>query len=165
MSMRPKRLTAARTACSASSVLVTSSLTASRSSASPTAFATASGLRPVATTALPAASAAFAKSTPMPRPAPVTNQIFLSVIAPPRRLGTVILFSKKARNGGDRHGHQAREPRVHDLRRARITHWPAGYGARRVPGLRREEVASAPGPAGLSAGGPAAPRGAARGGR
>jgi hypothetical protein len=48
-SMRPKRSTAARTACSASSVLVTSSLTASRSSAWPTASATASRLRPVAT--------------------------------------------------------------------------------------------------------------------
>jgi len=36
--------------------------------------------RPVATTASPAASAAFAKSTPMPRPAPVTNQTFLSVM-------------------------------------------------------------------------------------
>ena len=41
---------------------------------------TVSVLRPVATTALPAASAALAMSTPMPRPAPVMNQTFLSVM-------------------------------------------------------------------------------------
>ena len=41
---------------------------------------TVSGLRPVATTAWPAASAALAMSTPMPRPAPVMSQTFLSVI-------------------------------------------------------------------------------------
>ena len=45
-----------------------------------TASATASGLRPVATTALPAASAAPAMSVPMPRPAPVMNQTFFSVM-------------------------------------------------------------------------------------
>jgi hypothetical protein len=43
------------------------------------ACSTASGRRPVATTALPAASAALAMSTPIPRPAPVTSQTFLSV--------------------------------------------------------------------------------------
>src|SRR5215208_1450688 len=57
-----------------------SSLTTSRSSASPTALATASVLRPLATTACPAASAALAMSTPMPRPAPVMNQTFLSIM-------------------------------------------------------------------------------------
>src|SRR6266853_806152 len=85
--MRPNRLTAARTAASASVRLVTSSLTTSRSSDSPMALATASGSRPVATTAWPAARAALAKSTPMPRAAPVMNQIFLpvlSVMVPPR---------------------------------------------------------------------------------
>src|SRR5688572_12320154 len=46
----------------------------------PTAFATASVLRPVATIAFPAARAALAKSTPIPRPAPVTNQTFFSVM-------------------------------------------------------------------------------------
>ena len=44
------------------------------------AAATASGLRPVATTSWPAASAALAMSTPMPRPAPVMNQVFFSVV-------------------------------------------------------------------------------------
>ena len=36
---------------------------------------------PVATTALPAARAAFAMSTPMPRPAPVMNQTFPFVMS------------------------------------------------------------------------------------
>src|SRR5829696_5231747 len=78
--MRPKRSTAACTAAWASAGLVMSSLTTSRSSASPTALATASVLRPVATTAFPASSAALAMSTPMPRPAPVMNQTFLSTM-------------------------------------------------------------------------------------
>ena len=39
------------------------------------------GVRPVATTAWPAARAALVMSTPMPRPAPVINQTFLSVIS------------------------------------------------------------------------------------
>src|ERR687898_547202 len=78
-SMRPNRSTAAWTAAAASSRLVTSSFTTNRSSASPTAVRTALVLRPVATTALPAASAALAMSTPIPRPAPVTIQTFLSV--------------------------------------------------------------------------------------
>src|SRR2546425_10846071 len=78
--MRPNRSTAARAAASASPRFVTSSLTTSRSSAFPTAFATASVSRPVATTAWPAARAALTKSTPMPRPAPVMNQIFLFVM-------------------------------------------------------------------------------------
>jgi hypothetical protein len=38
------------------------------------------GLRAVATSALPAANAALAMTTPMPRPAPVTNQTFWSVM-------------------------------------------------------------------------------------
>src|SRR5215212_5451128 len=78
--MRPNRSTAACTAASASAGLVTSSLTTSSSSWSPpSACSTDSGRRPVATTALPAASAALAMSTPIPRPAPVTSQTFLSV--------------------------------------------------------------------------------------
>src|SRR5947208_13621822 len=75
--MRPNRLTAARTAASASVRLVTSSLTTSRLSDLPTALATALLSRPVATTVWPAARAALAKSTPMPRVAPVMNQVFL----------------------------------------------------------------------------------------
>ena len=58
-----------------------SRVTASRSSCSPSAAVTLSALRAVATTALPAASAALAMSTPMPRAAPVMNQIFLSVMS------------------------------------------------------------------------------------
>ncbi len=77
--MRPKRSTAARTAASASARLVTSSLTASRSFDSPKALDTRSSVRPDATTAWPAARAALAKSTPMPRPAPVINQTFLLI--------------------------------------------------------------------------------------
>ena len=42
---------------------------------------TASGSRPVATTLSPAASAACAKSAPMPRPAPVINQVLVSVMS------------------------------------------------------------------------------------
>ena len=45
------------------------------------ASATVSGLRPVATTLWPAASAALAMSAPMPRPAPVINQVFVSVMS------------------------------------------------------------------------------------
>src|SRR5688500_7690591 len=78
--MRPNWATAALTATSASAGLVTSSFTTNSCSASPTALRTASVLRPVATTALPPARAALAKSTPMPRPAPVINQTFVSVI-------------------------------------------------------------------------------------
>ena len=47
---------------------------------SPSAAVTRSVLRPVATTAWPAASAAFAMSTPMPRPAPVMSQTFFSLM-------------------------------------------------------------------------------------
>jgi hypothetical protein len=75
--MRPNRSTAARTAVSASARLVTSSVTASKSVDNPKALDTASLLRPVATTACPASRAVLAKSPPMPRPAPVMNQIFL----------------------------------------------------------------------------------------
>src|SRR5258706_368162 len=81
--MRPKRSRAARTAASASARLVTSSLTASRSSDSPTTLDTRSRSRPEATTAWPAARAALAKSTPMPRPAPVMNQTLFSVMLLP----------------------------------------------------------------------------------
>jgi hypothetical protein len=41
---------------------------------------TVTGLRLVATTLWPAASAAFANSTPMPRPALVMNQVLFSVM-------------------------------------------------------------------------------------
>src|SRR5256885_17203361 len=75
--MRPNRSTAARTAASASARLVTSSFTGSRSSDCPNALDTRSVSRPVATTEWPAAKAALAKSAPIPRPAPVMNQIFL----------------------------------------------------------------------------------------
>src|SRR5918994_3395275 len=78
-SMWPNRSTVAWTAAAASSRLLTSSFTTNKSSASPTAVRTASVLRPVATTAFPAARAALAKSTPIPRPAPVTIQTCLSV--------------------------------------------------------------------------------------
>src|SRR5688500_5636725 len=75
--MRPNRSTAARTAASASARLVTSSLTGSRSFDCPTALDTRSVSRPAATTGWPAARAALATSAPIPRPAPVMNQIFL----------------------------------------------------------------------------------------
>ena len=78
--MRPNRSTAARAASLTSSMLVTSSVTTSRSSWWPSTEATRSGVRPVATTASPASSAALAMSTPMPRPAPVTSQTFLSTM-------------------------------------------------------------------------------------
>src|SRR6266567_5191245 len=78
--MRPNLSTPTATADLASSGRVTSSLTMSRSSAAPSALATTLVFRPVATTAWPAASAAFAISTPIPRPAPVTNHTFLSII-------------------------------------------------------------------------------------
>src|SRR5712672_2633332 len=81
--MRPNRSTAARTAASALARLVTSSLTASRSFDWPKALDTAALSRPEATTALPAARAALAKSTPMPRLAPVINQILLLLMTPP----------------------------------------------------------------------------------
>src|SRR6185295_1792028 len=78
--MRPNRSTEACTAASASARLVTSSLTADRSLDRPKALDTRPLSRPDATTAWPAASAALAKSTPMPRPAPVMNQTFLLLI-------------------------------------------------------------------------------------
>src|SRR5688572_27773242 len=44
-------------------------------------------MRPVATTEWPAPSAALAMSTPMPRPAPVMNHTFLSVMPRPCLVG------------------------------------------------------------------------------
>src|SRR5215217_4518834 len=79
-STRPNLSTTAATAASASAGSVTSSLTAKRSTRSPIAALTFSGFRPVATTAWPAVNAALAMSTPRPRPAPVTNQTFLSLM-------------------------------------------------------------------------------------
>src|SRR6266581_3399228 len=81
--MRPNRSTAARAAASASVRLVTSSLTGSRSFDCPKALDTRSLSRPEATTAWPASRAALAKSTPMPRPAPVMNQTFLLLMTSP----------------------------------------------------------------------------------
>src|SRR4051812_35145586 len=80
--MRPNRSTAARTAASASARLVTSSFTGSRSFDCPKALDTRSVSRPDATTEWPAARAALAKSAPIPRPAPVMNQIFLPTTSP-----------------------------------------------------------------------------------
>jgi hypothetical protein len=57
----------------------------------PRAFETRSLSRPVATTAWPAARAALAKSTPIPRLAPVMNQIFLLLMTL-----LVLLFDCKA---------------------------------------------------------------------
>jgi hypothetical protein len=74
---------AVRTAAFASSRLVTSSFTAKRSSDCPKALARRPASRPVATTAWPSARAALAKSTPMPRPAPVMNQTFLLPMTSP----------------------------------------------------------------------------------
>ena len=68
---------------------MTSSLTLSRSFDCPKALDTASLFRPVATTAWPAARAALAKSAPMPRPAPVMNQIFLLLTTSPVFTSTV----------------------------------------------------------------------------
>src|SRR2546429_7303823 len=81
--MPPKRSTEAGRAASASAWLVTSSLTTRRSSALPTASVTDSEWRPVATTAWPAARAALAMSTPMPRPVPVMNHTFFSLMSCP----------------------------------------------------------------------------------
>src|SRR3954464_299157 len=88
-SMRPNRSTAALTAASASTRLVTSSLTASRSFDCLKACDTRLLSRAVATTACPAAKAAFAKSTPIPRLAPVMNQTLLLLIATPWLSATV----------------------------------------------------------------------------
>src|SRR5436190_3854676 len=78
--MRPNRSRAAFVAASADAGLVTSSPATSRSACSPSACFTVLVLRPVATRAWPAATAAFAMSTPIPRPAPVMSHTFLSVI-------------------------------------------------------------------------------------
>jgi hypothetical protein len=83
-SMRPNRSTAAATARSALCASVISSRAASRFSCSPTACATVSGLRPVATTLWPAVRAARAKRVPMPRPAPVINQVLAVEVMPDR---------------------------------------------------------------------------------
>src|SRR5205823_5880267 len=86
---------------------VMSSATASRSSYAPSAARIRSGLQPVATTALPAARAALAMSTPMPRPAPVINQIFLVLMEPPFS-GT----SVSGKSAVDRQGHAEHEARA-----------------------------------------------------
>src|SRR5436305_864750 len=165
--MWPKRSTAAATVAVASAGRVTSSLRTSRSAASPSALATASVLRPVATTACPAARAAFAMSAPIPRPAPVTNQVCFSLmmsmsfslsvaviestafgpdVAEPGERGTD--SDPLARFGAPTLGNMATSEELREFlatRRARITPQQAGIpslGHRRVPGLRREEVAT-----------------------
>jgi hypothetical protein len=50
------------------------------------------GLRPVATTAWPATRAAFAMSTPRPRPAPVMNHTCL-FIKPQARIGLILAIA------------------------------------------------------------------------
>src|SRR5687768_7257736 len=120
--MRPNRSTAARTAASASARLVTSNSTASRSLDWPNAADTRSVFRAEATTACPAANAARQKSTPMPRLAPVINQIFLVLMF--SLLPSLALLSQQRHVRLDRfldqnlhlferaaHGHAAREIR------------------------------------------------------
>ena len=118
---------------------------------------TVSALRAVATTALPAASAALAMSTPMPRAAPVMNQIFLSVMSAMEPVATTSGEGDGV-PGNDRAPTSPRSGRsvvVVDnrddvrqflaIRRARITPQQVGLpvhdSSRRVPGRRREEVA------------------------
>src|SRR3984885_8898314 len=172
-----------------------SSDTARRLSSSPSASVTLAALRAVATTLSPAVRAAFAMSMPMPRAAPVMNQVLSAMC------GTCVsrrrverLAEKKSGPGGVRefvHRAQPLNRRAGDSvsspkhrsaetgspcqratdsgsqtrpqgptldlmdtkneirafltsRRGRVTPEQAGlpsYGARRVPGLRREEVA------------------------
>src|SRR5712691_5158641 len=182
-SRRPTRPIVAFTAASASAGSVVSSLTSSRSSCSPRAAVTLPALRAVATTASPAARAALAMSTPMPRPAPVMSQTFLSLmrvdfflldVPHPRffRGGTVHTTSQRGELPGPDERGTRRDPQpggtsctVADMagtsdpagvrgeigaflstRRARISPAQAGLPVyrgehRRVPGLRREEVA------------------------
>src|SRR4051794_19057141 len=192
-SSRPNRSTVAFTAAVASAGSVTSRSTGSSSSCSPRAFVMDSALRAVATTAWPAARAALAMSTPRPRPAPVMNQTFFSLMSVLfLRLGLggrgscraasspVAPTTKPAASGrlGDpargvptgtpgpartarrvevmAEGNAQRDVRGDvraqireflSTRRARISPEQAGlpvYGGhrRRVPGLRRSEVAS-----------------------
>src|SRR3954453_13995609 len=155
--MRPKRSTAAAAAFSALCGSVTSRAVTSRFSCSPTAARTVSGLRPVATTLWPAAKAARANSTPMPRPAPVMSQVFvMSSKLDPRRpikgcceppsAPTEHRLCRRARASL---GHVDRRREIREFlmsRRARVTPDEAGVyvldgDVRRVPGLRREEVA------------------------
>src|SRR3954453_4434017 len=156
-SMRPKRSSAAAAAASAWCGSVTSRAVTSRFSCSPTAARTVSGLRPVATTLWPAAKAARANSTPMPRPAPVMSQVFvMSSKLDPRRpikgcceppsAPTEHRLCRRARASL---GHVDRRREIREFlmsRRARVTPDEAGLyvldgDVRRVPGLRREEVA------------------------
>ncbi len=90
--MRPKRASAASTACSAAASSATSSASGSTSGRLPKAASSALRRRPVATTLSPLASAAFTISAPIPRAAPVTNQILLMGVLP---------MSGLLRRGGD----------------------------------------------------------------
>src|SRR3954471_7691904 len=156
-SMRPNRSTAPAAAASALWASVTSRAVTSRFSCSPTAERTVSGVRPVATTLWPAAKAARANSTPMPRPAPVMSQVFVMSskldprMAPKGVLRTPLSTTRKPRRrrarASLRRVDRRREIREFLMsRRARVTPDDAGLyvldgDVRRVPGLRREEVA------------------------
>src|SRR4051812_7673559 len=152
-SMRPKRSSAAAAASWALCGSVTSRTVTSRFSWSPTAARTVSGLRPVATTLWPAARAARAKSTPMPRPAPVMSQGFvMSSKLDPRMAQKGCCEPPSApawRRARASLGRVDRRSEIRDFlmsRRARVTPDEAGLyvldgDVRRVPGLRREEVA------------------------
>src|SRR3954463_7870656 len=156
-SMRPKRSTAAATASSALWGSVTSRAVTSRFSCSPTAERTVSGLRPVATTLWPAARAARANSTPMPRPAPGMSQGFvMSSKLDPRMASKGVLRPPLSttrepccRRVRASLGRVDRRREIREFlmsRRARVTPDDAGLyvldgDVRRVPGLRREEVA------------------------
>src|SRR3954467_2274560 len=156
-SRRPKRSAAAAAAFSALCGSVTSRAVTSRFSCSPTAEWTLSGLRPVATTLWPAARAARANSTPMPRPAPVMSQVFvMSSKLDPRMASKGVLRTPLSttrepccRRVRASLGRVDRRREIREFlmsRRARVTPDDAGLyvldgDVRRVPGLRREEVA------------------------
>src|SRR3954447_22050034 len=148
-SMRPKRSRAAAAAFSALWGSVTSRAVTSRFSCSPTAARTASGLRPVAAKLWPASRAARANSTPMPRPAPVMSQVcVMASTVDPREASKGVLRAPLS-EGPARLGRVDRRHEIRDFlmsRRARMTPEQAGLyvldgDVRRVPGLRREEVA------------------------
>src|SRR4051812_25689433 len=149
-SMRANRSIAAAAASSALWGSVTSRAVTSRFSCSPSAERTVSGSRPVATTLWPAARIARANSTPMPRPAPVMSQVFVMAFTlGPLWRGRGCCEPPSARLSNyapevDRRG-EIREFLM--SRRARVTPEQAGLyvlegDVRRVPGLRREEVAN-----------------------
>src|SRR3954453_7539182 len=148
-SMAPKRSSAAAAAAPAVCGSVTSRAQTSRCSCSPTAARTASGLRPVAATLWPASRAARANSTPLPRPAPVMSQVFVMALTVDPRGASKGVLRAPLSEGPARLGRVDRRREIRDFlmsRRARVTPEQAGLyvldgDVRRVPGLRREEVA------------------------